>query len=51
MSFHKAYNKIEGTQGQGIFVIDFNMDCDSEEDCAASCPEGGCVYPGESDDD
>ena len=43
----EAYNKIEGTQGQGIFVIDFNKDCDSEEECAASCPWGGCVYPDE----
>ena len=41
-----GYNKVEGTQGQGIFVVDFHSDCD-EEKCVQSCPMGQCVYPSE----
>lgn len=40
-----AYNKIEGTQGQGIFVIDFNTECDNLDECVSSCPDGQCEYP------
>jgi len=45
LEINAAYNKIEGTQGQGVFVIDFNKDCDSEAECANSCPAGQCEYP------
>jgi len=36
----EVFNVIAGTEGQGVFVIDFNRDCANVQECVDSCPDG-----------